>query len=133
MLQQCGVADCTQKQLSRFGKALCLDDQPASKKREREKKCFGRKFRYQRKYSFLWFFFVSLILGHLWSNSHLLRNLIWGKFQQKKSWRLLALCVVFFVRISHGGDYSRKFVITIKYTQILLFFKSCMHGTGGFT
>ena len=32
-----GVADCTQKQLSRFGKVPCLDDQPASKKREREK------------------------------------------------------------------------------------------------
>ena len=27
-----GVADCTQKQLSRFGKVPCLDDQPASKK-----------------------------------------------------------------------------------------------------
>ena len=112
VLQQCGVADCTQKQLSRLGKVPCLDDQPASKKREREKKRFGRKFRYQRKYSFLWLFFVSLILGNLCSNSHLLRNLIWGSFSKKVVASFGFLCR-FFVRISHGGDYSRNFVITL--------------------
>ena len=126
MLQQCGVADCTQKQLSRFGKVPCLDDQPASKKREREKSVLEENSDTRENIHFCGFFFVSLILGHL------LRNLIWGSFSKKFRGVFGFLCR-FFVRISHGGDYSRNFVITIKYTQILLSFKSCIHGTGGLT
>ena len=50
-----------------------------------------------------------------------------GEVSAKKSRGVFGFLCRFFVRISHGGDYSRNFVITIKYTQILLFLSlACM-------
>ena len=126
MLQQCGVADCTQKQLSRFGKVPCLDDQPASKKREREKSVLEENSDTRENIHFCGFSLSLLFLG-------IYLEILYGEVSAKKVVASFGFLCRFSVRISHGGDYSRNFVITIKYTQILLSFKSCIHGTGGLT
>ena len=95
MLQQCGVADCTQKQLSRFGKVLCLDDQPASKKREREKSVLEENSDTRENIHFCGFSLSLLFLGTCGATAIYLEILVYGEVSAKKVVASLAFCVVF--------------------------------------